>query len=626
MIRLCSFLVLFNFIFSKALFALEDSVSVQPKFKTTFTYFLEKKFLTINHQLLNLDTSTVGIDRVVSVLDLHYNYLGTASSASQRQIFDSNNSPFTKTVNSSYDLELFSSENIASYRINKRFTELKYHSSAFKEQAISIFHSQNIIKNWNAAFLFDRLGVKDFMNYSDTYRSRFIMQTSYNSPGKRYYLFSHIFWNRIKNDVNGGLASDSLFDNTVVSNLGIKGLAYNITGAQEHRRKRTAYLSQYYNLFPGSMDSTGNGNSFNFFLHHRICYERNSFVYTDEKPDSLYYTNFYYGDKTLDSLGSDDLSNRFEIILNNDRTGSLAENRNWYAGIFSDLIQTKYSQRLDSSWKNLALGFRGGIEPGIILPGICADGLYLVDGIDKENYLLNLKVTSANYSFGVFDISLHTSQTSPDLIFRRYDSNNFIWTNDFSPLKTTSGKLLYSLAKYKLELSAEHMQVENYTYLDDQAFPDQFTDKMTVDKIQLKKNFQLGKWHIDNNLVYQHTDHEEVLPLPDFVTDQSLYLEDNYFRSALHLALGVSGNYNSSYYAPAFMPSNGMFYLQTEKKTGGYFRFDFFVNAKIKTAKIFLKMENILDGTFSNSYYLTPHYPMPGRVLRFGILWRFFDQ
>ena len=626
MIRLCSFLLLFNCLLSEALAAMEDSLSTLPRYKTTFTYFLEKNFLTINHKLFTLDTSIVGIDRVVNAMDLHSNYLGTAGSASQSQIFESKVSFYTKTINSSYDIELFSSENIASYRINKRFTELKYHSSAFKEQSISVFHSQNILKNWNASFHFDRLGVKDFMNFSDTYRSRFVVQTSYNSPNNKYFLFSHIFWNRIRNDVNGGLASDSLFDNTSVSNLGIKGLAYKITGAQEHRRKRTAYFSHYYNFLPFKKDSAENGNNLNFFLHQRISYERNSFVYTDEKPDSLYYTNFYYGDKTLDSLGSDDLSNLFEIILKNASSGAITEKRNWNAGMFSELKLTKYLQRTDSSWKNLTLGLRGGIEPGKIIPGFQAEGLYVIDGLDKENYQLILDFTSARYSIGVFKLTIYASQTSPDLIFRMYDSNNFIWTNDFSTLKTTSGKFTYSLAKYKLEVAAEISKIENYTYLDERAFPDQFTDKITINKIQLKKNFNLGKWHFDNKLIYQHTDFEKVLPLPDFVTDQSLYLENNYFRSALQLALGISGNYSSNYYAQAFMPSNGMFYLQLEKKTGGYFRFDLFANAKIKTAKVFLKMENILDGTFYNSYYLTPHYPMPGRILRFGVIWRFFDQ
>jgi hypothetical protein len=127
-------------------------------------------------------------------------------------------------------------------------------------------------------------------------------------------------------------------------------------------------------------------------------------------------------------------------------------------------------------------------------------------------------------------------------------------------------------------------------------------------------------------MVFQETNREEVLHLPAWFTDQSLYLEKTYFKSALLLALGISANFNSAYYADAFMPSTALFYLQKEKKTGGYVRFDIFANAKIKTARLFLRMENALDNLVERSYYLVPHYPMPGRVLKFGVVWWFLDQ
>jgi hypothetical protein len=40
---------------------------------------------------------------------------------------------------------------------------------------------------------------------------------------------------------------------------------------------------------------------------------------------------------------------------------------------------------------------------------------------------------------------------------------------------------------------------------------------------------------------------------------------------------------------------------------------------------IYIKFENALDGLYGKSYFSTPHYPMPGRVFRFGLRWRFFD-
>ena len=89
---------------------------------------------------------------------------------------------------------------------------------------------------------------------------------------------------------------------------------------------------------------------------------------------------------------------------------------------------------------------------------------------------------------------------------------------------------------------------------------------------------------------------------------------------------GFDFHFNSFYYADAFMPATGMFYWQNETKTGGFGLVDFFFNFRIKSARMFLKFENIGDNFLAKGYYLTPHYPMPGMTVQFGVVWRFFDQ
>jgi hypothetical protein len=83
--------------------------------------------------------------------------------------------------------------------------------------------------------------------------------------------------------------------------------------------------------------------------------------------------------------------------------------------------------------------------------------------------------------------------------------------------------------------------------------------------------------------------------------------------------------YTSAYYANAYMPATGQFYIQTEKKYGDYPFIDFFINAQIKTVRIFIKVDHLNSGLMGNYYMLTPHYPMSDRAFKFGISWRFFD-
>ncbi len=605
-----------------------DSTVNKVTYKTSVKTFYEKNFMSGNTSLVSPDSSLLIVSAPHPAMNFHNNFPGTAGSASSPQLFGIQYLPFTFSSIRSFDLQLFHSDSMLSYKTNKRFTELSYNSSAFKEQRIAVLHTQNITKGWNAGMIFDRQGVKDFMNFSDTYRSRFALFSSYNTGNKKYYLFAHAFWNRIRNDVNGGLLSDSLFDNTTVSNLGIKGLAYKISNAKESRRKREIYLSQYYDLGKTNKDSGGtvikNGPS--FLLHHEISYERNSYTYSDSNTDSSFYYNFYYGSTTLDSLGTDDLRNTVAILMPADSMYGSNFMKKWSSQIFGEHIQTKYRQRSDSTWNNFAIGAETRLLSDTILFGFFIRGKYVFKGFDKDNYCFNAKVFSPDLKAGQLSASIDLLHQNPDFIYRLYDSNNFYWRNDFLKVNTFAASLNYENKKYQIEFSAKNYRIENYVYMDENAFPKQYADLININSFSLNKNFIFRKWHLNNTLTYQKTDKDGILHIPNWVTENTLYNEKKYFKNALLMALGLSVNYNSLYYADAFMPSNALFYLQNEKQVGGYARIDVFAIAKIKTARIFLRMENAFDGVFKKSYYLIPHYPMPGRVLKFGLVWRFFDQ
>jgi hypothetical protein len=216
-------------------------------------------------------------------------------------------------------------------------------------------------------------------------------------------------------------------------------------------------------------------------------------------------------------------------------------------------------------------------------------------------------------------------QQNPDFVYRFFDSNNFKWKNEFPEQKIINATIAYEEKPHSIKVLTTYYTISNYIYLNENAYPSQALNNLAVSSITICKNFIYRNWHFNNTFIYQKAN-LEYIHIPNIITEQTLYLEKKYFRNALLLATGISLNFNSAYYADAFMPANGLFYSQDETKTGGYPRFDIFAIGKIKTARIFLKMENAFDGLFKRSYYLTPHYPMPGRVLKFGLVWRFFDQ
>jgi hypothetical protein len=158
------------------------------------------------------------------------------------------------------------------------------------------------------------------------------------------------------------------------------------------------------------------------------------------------------------------------------------------------------------------------------------------------------------------------------------------------------------------------------------ALPEQYAPAITIDQFIFEKTFLWRGLHFENNITVQRNSGEQQIHLAPLFTLHSLFYEHKFFSNRLLAAFGVNAAFNDEYFADNYMPANGLFFRQDEMKTGGYLRLDLFLRIKIKSARIFLKMENINDNMQKSAYYLTPHYPQPGKVFRFGLVWRFFDQ
>jgi hypothetical protein len=69
----------------------------------------------------------------------------------------------------------------------------------------------------------------------------------------------------------------------------------------------------------------------------------------------------------------------------------------------------------------------------------------------------------------------------------------------------------------------------------------------------------------------------------------------------------------------------GEFVSQNHTEIGDFPRIDFFINAKIQQTRLFLKFEHINDDRTGYNYYSAPFTPYRDSILRFGIVWNFFQ-
>ena len=131
---------------------------------------------------------------------------------------------------------------------------------------------------------------------------------------------------------------------------------------------------------------------------------------------------------------------------------------------------------------------------------------------------------------------------------------------------------------------------------------------------------------LDNTFLYQEvSQNDAVLNVPQIVMRNTLYYNNYFFKKALFLQTGVTFNYFTKYYGNDYNPVIAEAFIQNQKKIGAFPMLDFFINARIRQTRIFLKAEHFNSGFTGNTFYNAPNYPYRDFMIRFGLVWNFFQ-
>jgi hypothetical protein len=184
-----------------------------------------------------------------------------------------------------------------------------------------------------------------------------------------------------------------------------------------------------------------------------------------------------------------------------------------------------------------------------------------------------------------------------------------------------------------LDASVEINNINNYTFFSLEGFvdgvrvirPKQYSNTIQYLKATVNKEFRVGKFALDNTIMFQNViSDEDVLNLPSIVSRNTLYYTDQIFKKAMTFQTGVIFNYFTEYSMNGYDPLLAEFYTQNETKLGGFPRLDFFINAKIRQTRIFLKAEHFNSSFTGYNYFSAPNHPYRDFTVRFGLVWDFF--
>jgi hypothetical protein len=625
----------------------EDSVVFNSKYIRYTTYRLTKdSILTIP-----IDTGLTGIQNFSLLVQPKTPRIGTGvlGLAARPLLFEP-----IKTIGfdagfHALDIYALGHEDIKFYRARTPFTSLYYVSGSDKEQVFKIIHTQNVKKNWNIGANFNRIGANGDYTHQrgDDLNGAFF--TWYQSNNKRYNLWFDGIFNTLKAYENGSIVKEDIFEANSATLVDKKAETVRLNTARQFWKKNTFMLKQSY--FVGRIDSTSTVSSQSILptnkITHTLTYDKNSYTFKKDEidayqvlPPSRYTVDSVF---TNDSTSLSHVQNEFIYSFFLRAKGNFIKNElKINAGIRHDFYNYKQVgmyrdstnfYRYASSFQNLTLlgtlGYRFSNRVDLNV-----DVQQIIQGENAGDFLYEAKsnILLSNAA-GRIVLGAYVQNKSPEEIFNRYFGNHYNWEytgqNSFDRTKTVNLAFNYLNDKFKIDASANYYLINDYLYFGADTIPQgirpaQENGPISLIKVSLGKKFTYRSFHLDTYVVYQKTDHTDVLRTPEIYTFNSFYKEQTFFK-ALKTQIGFDVRYNSTYNALSYSPAASQFYNGAVVKLPSKPVVDVWVKAGLRRANLFLKYDYANQGLFNNGYYTVNRYPMPDRLLKFGVSWNFYD-
>ena len=262
-----------------------------------------------------------------------------------------------------------------------------------------------------------------------------------------------------------------------------------------------------------------------------------------------------------------------------------------------------------------------------------AFGKYTFLGYEINDFTLNANATFKVYPFRKdrkspmeFKGRFETSLKEPDYYQQHLFTNHFKWDNDFGKISTTKVEGGINVPRWDMEAAFSYALLANNIYYDTLGIVQQNSKPMSVMSASLRKDFHLGKVHLENRALFQLSSNKEVMPLPMLGLNLRYYFEFDVVKNAMKMQVGANTTFTTKWYAPAYNPVLGVFHNQNKEEFGNCPYVDAFVNVQWKRACVFVKAVNVNMGwpCESADYFSAAGYIAPQRVIKLGITWPFY--
>jgi hypothetical protein len=610
-----------------------------------------------------IDTATTGFQNYDPILKDGYStiFLGNKGSAYYSNLLshklDCNEFIFLNALQK----YLIQPADIQYYNTKVPYTNLSYYYGAPKrrsEENFSALFTQNINKYWNFGAYYNLVSSIGLYEAQQVDNRNFKFHMSYH--GTSYNIHGAFIFNKAKHLENGGLEGDEhnyilnpdTYDYGAAENIPVKYMS-----ASNQVNNTQLFIHQALGIGRINLAKKSDKNTDEeevkvpvSTVYHTLHLSRYKRLFAIDNLDSYYdesnalplFQNVF-GDslQTNDSITYTSISNTFQIKFNEEANSLLRfglraylqnEVKHYNYQVTPDInkvndetiVNYKYNDTTlvttsvgGQIFKNIGKNFKWKADGKLYLQGYKAGDI-------EVNGDINMQYPVFKDTAGIFTKGKMILRYA-EFLQENYYSNHFQWTNNFVREKLVNVEVGLNVPTRKFKLAWESKTYTDYFYWNYDAQPDQYSNVISVFQLSLSKDFKWGPLHSNNKIAYQYSSQQDIYPLPEFAAYSSSYFNFYLAKRVLQVQIGVDAKYHTAYYAPAYMPATGQFYLQDKQVIGNYPFLDLFMNLHLKRARIFVKLDHFNQSLNDRNYFLTVGYPYAPIRLKWGVSWNFYD-
>ncbi|MEY2830383.1 MAG: hypothetical protein RIQ33_2241, partial [Bacteroidota bacterium] len=248
---------------------------------------------------------------------------------------------------------------------------------------------------------------------------------------------------------------------------------------------------------------------------------------------------------------------------------------------------------------------------------------YSIAGYNKNDNKLMVHIAYLLPQTNAIYGSVLSQRYHPNFSMQYFKSEYYSVQNNLPTTNMNQIKLGWKLLKYQLKMEYSYSIWDKYNYITN-GFNAATINNATVSIFEFEKDFTFKKFHF-NNILQVNNQNQTKTIFPKWMYSAQVYYQSFVFKKAMFLQTGLQLISFEKYDAPYFMPVADNFYYQNQTHFSQQHQLQFFINAKIKKVRIFIKADNLLQGLDGHGTYVSKHYPLPDRTLKLGISWRFLD-